>query len=83
VSLWQHFVWMHDPAPRSFTGALASRLVLPGAHAKAGGLWTISGYLGKQDDFDEAMGKFALAYSDHGRTDMRRSRLRCAPASSM
>ena len=38
--------------------------VLARAHAKAGGPWAISGYLGKNDQFDEAMGKFALAYAD-------------------
>jgi len=31
------------------------------AHAKTGDPWTIAGYLGKSDQFDEAMGKFALA----------------------
>ena len=39
------------------------------AHAKAGGPWTISGYLGKGRDFDEAMGKFALAYADQAERD--------------
>jgi hypothetical protein len=39
------------------------------AHAKAGGPWTISGYLGKQDQFDEGMGKFALAYADQAERD--------------
>jgi hypothetical protein len=43
--------------------------VLARAHAKAGDPWTISGYLGKQDDFDEAMGKFALAYADQAEKD--------------
>jgi len=38
--------------------------VLARAHAKAGDPWAISGYLGKGNDFDEAMGKFALAYAD-------------------
>ncbi len=28
-----------------------------------------NGYLGKQDDFDEAMGKFALAYADQAEQD--------------
>ena len=39
------------------------------AHAKAGDRWTISGYLGKQDEFDEAMGKFALLYADQAERD--------------
>jgi uncharacterized protein (DUF2252 family) len=34
------------------------------AHAKSGDGATISGYLGKGDQFDQAMGKFALAYAD-------------------
>ena len=39
------------------------------AHAKAGHPWTISGYLGKSDAFDEAMGAFALAYADQAERD--------------
>jgi len=31
--------------------------------------WSISGYLGKQDDFDAAMGKWALAYADQAEQD--------------
>jgi Uncharacterized protein conserved in bacteria (DUF2252) len=43
--------------------------VLARAHAKVGDPWAISGYLGKPDDFDEAMGKFALAYADQAERD--------------
>jgi hypothetical protein len=43
--------------------------VLARAHAKADDPWTISGYLGRQDDFDEAMGRFALAYADQAERD--------------
>jgi hypothetical protein len=43
--------------------------VLARAHAKAGDPWAISGYLGSQDEFDEAMGKFALAYADQVERD--------------
>ena len=43
--------------------------VLARAHAKAGDPWTISGYLGKNDQFEEAMGKFALAYADQAERD--------------
>ena len=40
------------------------------AHAKAGDPWAISGYLGKKSaQFDEAMGKFALAYADQAERD--------------
>ena len=34
------------------------------AHAKSGDAAQISGYLGKSDAFDEAIGEFALAYAD-------------------
>ena len=34
------------------------------SHAKSGDVATMSGYLGKGDQFDKAMGKFALAYAD-------------------
>jgi uncharacterized protein (DUF2252 family) len=49
--------------------AKACGWVLARAHAKAGDPWAISGYLGKQDDFDEAMGRFALAYADQAESD--------------
>lgn len=39
------------------------------AHAKGGDSTTISGYLGKKGEFDEAMGKFALAYADQVERD--------------
>lgn len=39
------------------------------AHAKAGDPWTISGYLGGSDKFDEAMGDFAHAYADQAEQD--------------
>jgi uncharacterized protein (DUF2252 family) len=39
------------------------------AHAKAGDPWTISGYLGNGPQFDDAMGKFALAYADQAEKD--------------
>jgi uncharacterized protein (DUF2252 family) len=39
------------------------------AHAKSGDAATISGYLGKGDQFDKAMGKFALAYADQTEQD--------------
>jgi hypothetical protein len=38
--------------------------VLARAHAKAGGVSEIAGYLGSSDQFDEAMGHFAVAYAD-------------------
>jgi hypothetical protein len=39
------------------------------AHAKSGDPWAISGYLGKSDAFDHAMGQFALAYADQAERD--------------
>ena len=39
------------------------------AHAKSGDPWAISGYLGKSDEFDKAMGQFALAYADRAERD--------------
>jgi hypothetical protein len=39
------------------------------AHAKSGDPWTISGYLGKRDEFDLAMGKFAIAYAEQAEHD--------------
>jgi uncharacterized protein (DUF2252 family) len=39
------------------------------AHAKAGDASTISGYLGKSDAFDQALGAFALAYADQNEQD--------------
>ena len=39
------------------------------AHAKSGDAGTMSGYLGKGDQFDRAMGKFALAYADQTEKD--------------
>lgn len=39
------------------------------AHAKSGDGATISGYLGKGDQFDQAMGEFARAYADQTERD--------------
>jgi uncharacterized protein (DUF2252 family) len=49
--------------------AQACGWVLARAHAKAGDPWAISGYLGKNAQFEEAMGKFALAYADQAERD--------------
>ncbi len=44
--------------------------VLARAHAKSGEVSTIGGYLGSSsDEFDEAMGSFALAYADQAERD--------------
>ncbi|MDD5320505.1 MAG: DUF2252 domain-containing protein [Methylococcales bacterium] len=39
------------------------------AHARSGDAATISGYLGKSDSFDQALGEFALAYADQTERD--------------
>lgn len=39
------------------------------AHAKSGDAATISGYLGKSEAFDQAIGEFALAYADQTERD--------------
>lgn len=44
--------------------AMICGLTLARAHAKSGDAATISGYLGKSDTFDQAIGTFALAYAD-------------------
>jgi uncharacterized protein (DUF2252 family) len=49
--------------------AKACGWVLARAHAKAGDAMTISGYLGGNDQFDEAIGDFSLAYADQAERD--------------
>jgi uncharacterized protein (DUF2252 family) len=48
--------------------ALCGR-TLAHAHAKSGDAALISGYLGKSDDFDQAVGQFALEYADQNEAD--------------
>ncbi len=43
--------------------------VLARAHAKGGDALTISAYLGNSDKFDDAIGKFSLAYADQAERD--------------
>ena len=49
--------------------AEACGLTLARAHARSGDSATISGYLGKTDNFDQAIGAFALAYADQNERD--------------
>jgi hypothetical protein len=49
--------------------AKACGWALARSHAKASETWSISGYLGKSDAFDIAMGRFALAYADQAEAD--------------
>ena len=44
-------------------------VTLARAHAKSGDAATLSGYLGKSDTFDQAIGEFALAYADQTERD--------------
>jgi uncharacterized protein (DUF2252 family) len=58
----------YDAAMLNIYGQLCG-WALARAHAKAGDPWAISGYLGKNAQFDEAMGQFALAYADQAERD--------------
>ena len=49
--------------------AEACGLTLARAHARSGDAAMISGYLGKTDVFDQAIGDFALAYADQNQRD--------------
>jgi len=51
------------------TYAKACGWVLARAHAKASDVCQISGYLGTSPQFDEAMGRFGLAYADQAEKD--------------
>ena len=39
------------------------------SHAKVGDTWTITGYLGRNDHFDTAMGRFAIVDADQAGAD--------------
>lgn len=49
--------------------AQACAKTLARAHAKSGNTWTIRGYLGKNDEFDDAIGTFAERYADQTEVD--------------
>ncbi len=49
--------------------AKACGWVLARAHAKASDVSAVGGYLGSSDQFDEAMGNFALTYADQAERD--------------
>lgn len=44
-------------------------MTLARSHAKSGDAAMISGYLGKSDEFDKAIGKFAMAYANQNAKD--------------
>jgi uncharacterized protein (DUF2252 family) len=56
------------PEQARFYADLCGR-TLARAHAKSGDAATISGYLGKSDVFDQAIGKFSVAYADQNERD--------------
>ena len=83
----RHYYWRQL---RDMKGALAANtLDVPGlrayaslcgetlarAHARAGDVGFVSGYLGTTDRFDEAIGDFALAYADRNEADFEQLRL--------
>ena len=51
------------------TYAEACGWVLARAHAKVGEITTIAGYLGTSDTFDDAIGRFGIAYADQAERD--------------
>lgn len=54
------------------TYAMLCGWALARSHAKSGDPWKISGYLGRSEAYDEAMGSFALAYADLVERDFER-----------
>ncbi|MBV7565695.1 DUF2252 domain-containing protein [Pseudomonas sp. PDM27] len=56
-------------APRMKLYAQWCGLTLARAHAKSGDAALISGYLGKSDTFDQALGQFAMIYADQNARD--------------
>ena len=56
-------------APQAMLYAELCGRTLAHAHAKSGDAALISGYLGKADTFDQAVGEFALAYADQNAKD--------------
>jgi hypothetical protein len=51
------------------TYAALCGLALARAHEKAGDAATIAGYLGSTDQFDQAIGEYAVAYADQVERD--------------
>jgi len=52
--------WTRSPGGRDYFVRQLRDMKLARAHAKSGNAATISGYLGKGDAFDQALGTFAL-----------------------
>ncbi|MEO6575769.1 MAG: DUF2252 domain-containing protein [Polyangiaceae bacterium] len=57
-----------SPKELGYGGQLCG-VILARAHARSGDAATIGGYLGKCDDFDKAIAKFAVAYADQNERD--------------
>jgi uncharacterized protein (DUF2252 family) len=55
------------PVLKQYAKACGS--ILARSHAKSGDALAISGYLGSHDNFDEALGRFAVAYADQTERD--------------
>ncbi len=60
-----------DPLQLDYYGKLCG-WALARAHARTGRATLISGYLGMSEDFDHAIGDFAVAYADQNEQDYRR-----------
>ena len=60
-----------DPLQLDYYGKLCG-WALARAHARTGRATLISGYLGTSEDFDHAIGDFAVAYADQNEQDYRR-----------
>lgn len=58
---------MDETALANYVGICAEALAR--AHARSGSATAISGYLGKNNTFDKAIGSFAAAYADQNRKD--------------
>ncbi|HEY6403832.1 MAG TPA: DUF2252 family protein, partial [Blastocatellia bacterium] len=56
-------------AQRLIDAAVVSGWTLARAHARSGDAARISGYLGRSDAFDHALGAFSRAYADQSEKD--------------
>ena len=63
------YVVESDQEQRLATYARYCAIALARAHARSGSASAIAGYLGKSDDFDRAIERFAIAYAEQNRRD--------------
>jgi hypothetical protein len=59
-----------DPTTLRFYGRMCAH-TLARAHARSGDAAVRSGYMGSGQTFDDAIGEFAIEYSDQNRSDYR------------